>query len=248
MSSEKDFLRKMAEEFQEEVNELGVHKLTKDGIPGLKTLSIFDLYDVEMVLTPKKIDQTVSPTVAQLPSGDYFGATWMGLDLDLLGQSEFSKELQARYVPEWKRCGLPHYNTLIGIKYAWCLLGQIKVLREVGANIKGLTVAARSVTEYGESCPFWFGCLLPIKHAGGGRHGAFFLYWIDEKRKIAATLDRNRSNLFAVFATDLSGSGDTLVGGPRWPTGWPAGKLISKEDVLARYPQFAVKGSGSSTR
>lgn len=184
---------------------------------------------------------------AAVDTSGYFGAPWMSFDNDLLGRLETDAEMIARFVPGWKLSGLPQYKTLIGSKHAWCIMRTNLHLEKAG--IKGTKSAgARSLSKWGRKSPFWFGAQLDIMHKGGGRHAAEFLYWIDEKKKICATRDGNRSNRFAIFQTDLSGKGDTLPAGPRWPTDHPDGQLVSMKDVLAKYPFFKVGGTGTGTR
>ncbi len=211
------------------------HGLTVDGVVGPKTMGKLD--SLLGVVAP-------SPVV----SGDFFGAPWMGLDTDLIGLSETDKRLIAKYEPEWKNVGLPGYKGLAGRARAWCSIRCTSVLRRVGVSVKGLTAGAYSHSKWGKKSPFWFGSTMDIKHSGGGRHVCFFLYWIDQKRKLAATLDGNRGNKFCVAETDLSGSGDTLASGPRWPSDVPDGQLASKAEVLRLYPFFKVGSAGSSTR
>lgn len=189
-------------------------------------------------------------TATPAPSGDYFGAPWIGVDLDLLGRDESDPELNRRYVPEWAKVGLPSYKTLVGNTYAWCAIRVSKAFRQVGVNVKGLTAAAASMSAWGRKCPFWFGSALDIVHASGGRHVCFFLYWIDESKKLAATLDGNKGNKFTVAVTDLSGKTDRLVSGPRWPSDRPDGQFVSMATVLAKYPNLKVgsKATGGSTR
>lgn len=183
------------------------------------------------------------------PAGDYFGAEWIGVDLDLLGRDESDPELNRRYVPEWAKVGLPGYKTLMGNSHAWCAIRVSKAFRQVGVNVKGLTAAAASMSPFGRKCPFWFGAGLDIRHASGGRHVCFFLYWVDEAKRLAATLDGNKGNKFCVALTDLSGKSDRLVAGPRWPKDRPDGQLVSMAEVLAKYPNLKVGSSaGGSTR
>jgi len=222
--------------------------LLVDGIVGPKTSAELDLAVATALENAKKSSEG-KPVPAPSKS-EYFGAPWVGANIDLLGRDEFDPLLNARYVPEWKKVGLPGYKTLVGTKHAWCAIRVSADKRKVGVDVKGLNAGARSLSTYGRKCPFWFGAELDIKHAGGGRHAATFLYWIDEKKKLCATLDGNRSNRFGVNVTDLSGRGDTLVTGPRWPNNFPDGELVSKSEVLARYPFLKVGGSsaGGSTR
>lgn len=176
---------------------------------------------------------------------EYFGAPWVGANLDLLGLDETDTKLNARYVPEWKKEGL-NYKDLAGNRHAWCSVRSNADRRKVGVSTTD-SAAASSWSKYGKKCPFWFGAALDIKHKSGGRHICDFLYWIDEKNKIAATLDGNRGNKFCIAKTDLSGSGDTLVAGPRWPKEVADGQLVSKADVLAKYPNLKVGSVGSGT-
>jgi len=193
------------------------------------------------------LDPTKNP-VRVVDKGDYFGAPWVGANIDLLGRDETDPELNKRYVPEWKLEGLPGYKTLAGNTHAWCSVRENADKRKVG--VKGTnSAAAASWSRWGYKCPFWFGATLDIRHRSGGRHVATFLYWVDEKKKIAAALGGNQGNKFSIVPTNLSGSGDTLVAGPRWSHDWPAGQLVSKEEVLKAYPFLKVggKGGGSTT-
>ena len=237
--------RDLVKFLQTEMNKQG-ENLKVDGDPGPKTQAALAKFDVGIVVTKQPADDTLAP--APVAEGDYFGAPWIGVDLDLLGRDESDKELNARYVPEWAKVGLPGYKSLMGNARAWCAIRVSKALRQVGINVKGLTAAASSMSKFGKKCPFWFGAGLDIKHRAGGRHVCFFLYWIDEAKKIAATLDGNRGNKFCVARTDLSGSGDTLVTGPRWPNDAPDGMKVSMEDVLTKYPFLKVGSVGAGTR
>lgn len=178
----------------------------------------------------------------------YFGAPWIGSNIDLLGRNESDKTLNARLVPEWKLEGLD-YKTLMGNDHAWCSLLVNADFRKV--NINGTdSAAASSWTAWGVPCPYWFGCVLPIRHPKGGRHVARFLYWIDESKKIAATIDGNRGDLFCIAKTNLGPGGDMLIPGPRWPKGQNVqpGQFVSKETVLKKYPFLKVGGTvGEST-
>lgn len=220
---------------QKFLNSLGAD-LVVDGIIGPKTLA------AEAKFAPPLPIPKVDPK-------NYFGAPWIGVDVDLLGRTETDPELTRRLAPHWKKVGLPGYvaKGLVSSARAWCALRVHYALSKVGVPTEKLNAGAYSLSSYGAGSPFYFGALLPIKHRGGGRHAAFFLYWIDEAKKIAATLDGNRSNKFAVFATDLSGRGDTLANGPRFPKGM-TGQFVSKAEVLKAYPFLKVSGSGSGTR
>lgn len=178
---------------------------------------------------------------------DWYNAIWVGANNDLLGLDETDPRLNARFVPHWRKVGLPGYKTLVGNRHAHCSLVADANFAAVGVKGSG-SAGAASWSKWGEKSPFWFGSVLDIKHKGGGRHVCIFLYWIDEKRGICATKDSNRSNKYGIFATDLSGKGDTLVTGPRWPSGWLKGSSPSMEEVLKKYPMLKVRSSGASTR
>lgn len=201
----------------------------------------------EVILTPIEKVKDVEAVVTG--PADYFNAAWVGANIDLLGRNETDPVLQARYVPEWRLEGLPGYKSLSGKTFAWCSLRENADKRKVG--IKGTnSAAAASWSKWGMKCPYWFGATLDIRHASGGRHVGNFLYWIDEKKMIAAVLGGNQSNQFSVAATNLSGNSkghDECVTGPRWPEGHPVGMTVSKEEVLKRYPFLKVGGSMKST-
>ena len=106
---------------------------------------------------------------------EWFGAPWVGANIDLLGRHETDPELNARYVPEWAKEGLPGYKTLAGNTHAWCSVRENADKRKVG--VKGTNSAgAYSWSKWGRKSPFWFGCTLDIRHASGGRHVCDFLY------------------------------------------------------------------------
>ena len=247
------------------LNDLGLYKGSPDDWFGDKTLKALQAFQKSKGLpgsgiipadggmTFKLLNLEFSPLketeipVIDIPSkyDNFFGAPWIGANIDLLGKLETDPELNKRYVPEWKLEGLPGYGTLSGNKYAWCSVRANADRRKVGVDGTD-SAGAASWSKHGRSCPFWFGAALPIKHKSGGRHIADFLYWINEKKKICATLDGNRSNRFDVNITDLSGKGDTLVGGPRWSKKHPDGMIVTMEQVLYKYPFLKVKGSSSS--
>lgn len=210
---------------------------------------IFNSKEVELEPIEKP---EVAPEETEIVTGDaeWFGAPWIGANIDLLGLDETNPRLAARYIPEWRLLGLPGYKSLSGKTYAWCSVRDVADKRKVGVNVKGLTAAAASHSKWGRQSPFWFGATMPIRHASGGRHVGDFLYWIDEKKMIAAVLGGNQSNRFSVASTNLSGNAkghDELVGGPRWPTEWPDGRLVSMDEVLKKYPFLKVGGSMKST-
>ncbi len=236
---------KFIADLQDLLNKHGASLVT-DGIYGPKTKAALDRALAGKLVKASEVPKAPN-NVVSLPKAAYFGAPWVGANIDLLGRYEADKALNERYVPEWKLEGLPGYKTLVGSKHAWCSLRHNADRRKVGA--KGTnSAAASSWSKWGKKCPFWFGATLDIKHKSGGRHVCEFLYWINEKKMIAATLDGNRSNQFGVFETDLSGKGDVLVSGPRWQSDWPDGQEVSMAEVISKYPHLKVGAKGDSTR
>lgn len=231
----------LIKELQKELNKNG-ESLTVDGDPGPKTRAALAKYDVDFTLKRAPL----KPDIIQV--GNDFGAPWVFANIDLLGLHETDPRLNERYVPEWKLEGLPGYKSLSGNAYAWCSLRANADRRKVGVQGTN-SAAASSWSTWGKKCPFWFGAALDIKHKSGGRHICDFLYWYDFKNKIAATLDGNKSNKFCVALTDLSGSGDVLVTGPRWSRSVADGREVSMQEVLELYPFLKPGGTiGGSTR
>jgi len=217
-----------------------VQGLTIDGVVGQK-----QTWPLLLKLEAKMKSGQVTPPVL----GDDFGAPHIFVNLDLLGRDETDPVLVARYEPEWKLNGLPSYKGLAGRARAWCSLQVNADLRKAG--LKGTnSAAAYTWSKWGRKSPFWFGAVLDIAHnkGKGGRHVCRFLYWIDEAKGICASLDGNRGNKFCVARTDLSGSGDILVAGPRWGKDWPDGRLVSRSEVLAKFPNLKVGSVATGTR
>lgn len=234
-----DKLKKGLIKFQKDNKMKGTGVIPLDGGQTLKLLGV--------AVKPVQEDEIKSSPVK---ADNYFGAPWIGVRLDLLGRHESDAALNTWLVPEWKAEGL-NYKTLVGNTHAWCSVLVNKKLRDV--NVKGTNSAgAASHSKFGKKSPFWFGCTLPIQHnkGKGGRHVCFFLYWENEAKQIAVTMDGNRSNKYAINLTDLSGKNDILVGGPRWSAQVADGQSPTKAQVLAKYP-FLVpgsKGTSGSTR
>jgi len=183
---------------------------------------------------------------APVVAGGMFGAPWVFANIDLLGRSETDPELNARYVPEWKLDGLPGYKTLSGNSYAWCSVRENADKRKVG--VRGTNSAgARSWSTWGKKCPFWFGATLDIQHPGGGRHVGDFLYWIDEKKNLAAILGGNQGNRFSVASVSLAPGHDKLVAGPRWSNDVSDGIFVSMSEVLKAHPYLKVGGAMTRT-
>lgn len=234
----------LVKDLQRQMNEQGA-KLTVDGDLGKYTKNA--LLDYEVMLTVKKITKAKPVVIPMKPVKNDFGAPHIFVNLDMLGLDETDPRLVARYEPEWALEGLAGYKGLSGRSKAWCSVATNADLRKAG--LKGTDRAsASSHSKWGKKSPFWFGCSLDILHKGGGRHICRFLYWIDEAKKIAATLDGNRGNKYCIAITDLSGKGDTLVTGPRWSNELPDGQFVSMSDVLKAHPYLKVGSTvGTST-
>lgn len=218
---------------QKKLNALGA-KLVEDGIYGPLTKAAEAKY-LSKPEAPKPV------------ADDYFGAPWIGSYIHLLGRSETDAQLNKELVPEWAKEGLPGYKTLAGNTHAWCSVLANASFRKVG--VKGTNSAgAASWSKWGRKCPFWFGAALDIKHRSGGRHIAFFLYWIDEAKKIAAVYGGNQGNKLSIVSQSINSSGDVCVTGPRWSKELPDGQFVSKAEVLKAYPLLKVGGSAGSTR
>lgn len=243
MSKDKTKLKAAITALKVEINAMGVTpKLTTTG----------ELKDRWGDKCQEALGNALALSDVPLPTkGDYFGAPWVGVRVDLLGRDETDAELAAWLVPEWKNVGLPGFKSLVSSSRAWCSILATKKFREVGIKSTN-SAGASSWSKWGNQCAYWFGSVLPISHnkGKGGRHVCFFLYWENEAKKIAVTMDGNRSNKYAINLTDLSGKGDILVGGPRWSTQVADGKEVSKATVLAQYPFLkpGSTGTGGTTR
>lgn len=223
-------------ERQKLLNSLGA-SLVVDGFRGPLTVAAELKYLKPVVIAPL-------PKVS--PKG-YFGAPWVGANIDLLGRHESDAALNARYVPEWKLEGLPGYKSLEGNARAWCSVKLNADLRKVG--VKGTNSAgAYSWSKWGMRCPFWFGSVLDIKHRSGGRHVAFFMYWVDQASGLAAIYGGNQGNKMSIVSQTINRGADVLVSGPRWSKDVSDGQFVSKADVLKTYPHLKVGGVGGSTR
>lgn len=233
--------------FQVAMNNAGASpKLTEDGDYGPKTTAMSEKFDF---IVTAKLQPIVAQPVPFPADTDFFGAPWIGSFIHLLGLSETDPKLNAELVPYWAKVGLPQFKTLAGNDHAWCaLFGNAAYLKQ---GIKGSgSAAAAKVRQWGKECPWWFGASLGINHASGGDHETFFLYWVDEGKRLAACFGGNQSNKLSVAQYNLSGNKnghDEVINGPRFPIGWN-GQTVSMADVLAKYPQLKVGGVAGSTR
>ncbi len=165
---------------------------------------------------------------------------WVAQMLGRLGWTEFNHDKEI--AKDWKWAGLPQYKSVIGKKNAWCGLACEIALRSGGLKGPKGSAAAASWSHFGEECEPICGAFAPIKHSGGGRHIGVFLYWIDEKKQIAAILGGNQSNAYTIASTNLSGVGkaDKIQGGFRWPKSYPKSGFV--------YVPKAKPGKMGSTR
>ncbi len=81
------------------------------------------------------------------------------------------------------------------------------------------SAAAKSFDHYGTPCAPVYGCVLTVRHPGGGRHVTFFDHWVDEKKRIAACLGGNQSNQLKISIYNFSGNkaGHDEIVATRWP-------------------------------
>lgn len=222
--------------------------LTPDGVFGPITEAKSGQFEISIIL--KDRPKVIFPGPVAGAATEYFGATWVGANIDLLGRDETDAELNRRYVPEWRLENLPEFKTLSGNAHPWCSVKDNADKRKVGVKGTG-SAAAASHRTWGRSCPYWFGSTLGLRHASGGAHVTTFLYWVDKNKKIGACYGGNQSNKLSVAAYNLSGNAsghDEVVNGPRWSKEWPDGQEVSMEEVLAKYPFLKVGGIAGSTR
>lgn len=223
----KDLVKKL----QSEMNKLG-SKLTVDGDPGPNTQDELFKYDVALILS-NNIQKL--PNIAVKPP-------WIARLESRLGWTERSHDKEIS--KGWPLTGL-NYKTVIGKKYAWCGLAQADAMNFAGIKPVRHSAGARNWSAFGEPCDFICGAIISMKHAKGGNHVTCFLYWVDEKRRLAACGGGNQGDAYKISVYNLSGNKaghDEVVGGPRWPTGYPKTGYVyqSKGDVVGE--------AGESTR
>lgn len=238
-------LKELNQKIQNDLIEQGF-ALSADGVikDGGETLSALSECFFDTIIIRHEPKAEVKPI-----QGNYFSASWVAYGLPYLGMSEKMKVLNDLLVPEWRNEGLPGFKTLDGNDYAWCSNFVNFSFRKAGIKPTN-NAGASSWRDWGKSCPYWFGAVLPIRHVSRKNHVTMFLYWIDEKKKIAACYGGNQGNHLSIAQYDLSGNDqghDEVFPSPRWPSGWPDGQLVSREDVLSAYPGLKVGAVGGST-
>lgn len=148
-----------------------------------------------------------------------FWVTWL---LERLGWTEFSHDTSL--AKGWRLVGLA-YTTVIGKSRAWCGMGLATAFDSGGIKPPLRAAAASSWQHFGEVCGFISGAVLCLRHATRKNfHVTVFLYWVDEKKNLAACLGCNQNNGIRITVYNLSGNDnghDEVIGGPRWPKGFP---------------------------
>lgn len=213
------------QELQKALNRAG-ESLTVDGDPGPKTKAALEEYYIDVVaaklpvvIIPDQPDPTEDPPKAL----DHLKklAPWVFEAMTMLGWDEVTndKQLTALCWPATDDC--KNLKTVIGKSQAWCSGFWCGVLERFKVK-QPRSGAASSWRSYGVKCDFVFGAFIPIRHASGGNHITVFLWWIDEKKRIAACLGGNQGNKVSIAAYNLSGNDnghDEVMGGPRFPKG-----------------------------
>lgn len=214
--------------------------LTPDGVVGPVTWKELEK-DNDVSRTPE------TPPKAPV-SGNNVGMKWIAGIIRYIGLDEFSKILNDLLVPEWANEGLAYFKTLAGNDHAWCSVLVNWAMRLVGIKPTNDAMAA-SWRTWGRKGDYWFGAVLGMRHASGGGHVTFFLFWIDKSKRIAACLGGNQGNQLNVTAYNLSGNAsghDEVVGGPRWPVGEPDGVELTEAEVRELIPNLKIIGAGST--
>lgn len=233
-------LKDLVRNLQIEMNKQG-ESLSLDGDFGPKTQSALDKFDLTLNLSKK-------PIIPAVLDDAFIRSPWLRYLAPLIGLSEYMFKLNDILAPHWPQVGLPQFKDLKGRDHAWCSLAADWAMFKAG--IKGTANAmALSWRTWGKECPYWFGSVLGIRHASGGGHVTFFLYWVDESKRLAACLGGNQGDEVNVTVYNLSGNKagkDEVVNGPRWPIGFPDGSILGPSAVKAIIASVP-KQSGSTT-
>lgn len=164
---------------------------------------------------------TPTPAIAADDSQYLSYAPWVAEAMKMLGWDEntHDKELTKLCWPHTKDC--KYLSSVRGSSNAWCSGFWVGIMAKLSLPHTA-SGAAASWRNYGDKCGYIFGAFIPMQHKSGGNHITVFLWWIDEKKKIAACLGGNQSNKVSIAAYNLSGKKaghDEVMGGPRWPGG-----------------------------
>jgi len=142
---------------------------------------------------------------------------WYKWFFERLGWTEFDHDVELS--KGWKYTHLD-YKTVIGTNHAWCAMSLCSALEENGFISSG-SAAASSYANFGETCEFKLGAILPIVHPNGNHHVTLFAGWHDKENKIALCLGGNQGNSINISKYNLSGNknghDEVMSGGPRWP-------------------------------
>lgn len=210
----------LVKKLQTEMNSLGSN-LTVDGVPGPVTQAELEKYDFVALDLSQVPDVEKNPPVPPPPNHG-LQPPWVTQLLSRMGWTEFDHDKEI--AKDWKIVGLPQYTSVIGTVHAWCGLACAIALKACGLVYPKGAAGAQNWENFGEECNYVCGAFLPIRHAGGGRHITVFMYWVDEKHKIAACLGGNQSNGYRISEMNLSGNAsghDEVRTGPRWPKDYP---------------------------
>ena len=164
---------------------------------------------IKAVEKPADIPVEKSKIIGEVPS-------WLKWFKEREGWTEFDhdKELSKG----WKYTHLD-YTTVIGASHAWCAMSLCSALEENGYISSG-SAAASSYANFGETCDFKLGAILPIRHASGGHHVTLFYDWFDKSKMIAFCLGGNQGDSINISTYNLSGNDkghDQVMTSPRWP-------------------------------
>lgn len=185
------------------------------------------------------IDASILSTLKQ-------SAPWVFKAVEMLGWHEetHDRELTKLCWPATRDCR--DLDSVIGRRHAWCsgfwcgIMEGLKLPHPRSGR-------ASSWQNWGEPCGFVFGAFLPLRHASGGNHICVFLWWIDQRNKIAACLGGNQGNRVSIAAYDLSGNDrgkESVISGPRWPFGY-----MPRSEMPCQPPGWKVGTElGASTR
>ena len=150
-------------------------------------------------------------------------APWVFEAILMLGWTEFThdKQLTKLCWPATDDC--KELPSVIGRVYAWCSGFWCGIMKKLGLS-HTQSGSASTWRKFGVKCGYIFGAFLPIRHKDGGNHITVFLWWINEKKKIAACIGGNQNNSVCIAEYNLSGNAaghDQVMDSPRWPAGMP---------------------------
>lgn len=238
-------LKQLIKKLQIEMNKAG-ESLSLDGDFGPKTQAASDRFDFSITASKKAVQ---TPVLDEPHFSDIFlRAPWLKKASGLLGMDERMTSLNAILAPHWAMVGLHGFKDLIGSGHAWCSLFADWAMVQAGLKGTG-SAGAASWRTWGKSCPYWFGAALGIRHASGGGHITFFLYWVDEQNSLAACFGGNQGDKVCISVYNLSGNHnghDEVINGPRWPIGFPDGQIVAKKLAMSAF-NGSLEAASSTT-